>query len=139
MATEPTPAPATKEVTDVEWVTLPVPPAEQGPVARALFAAADDPRQVRTVSGGFRVPYVVAKTAGQLGYLANPGEGKETAPAEEPPDLTPGPAPEPTGQPEESAAPAAEAATPDAAEAPGEAAPADVAPRPARRTRASQS
>lgn len=69
-------AETTPEETDVQIVVLPVPPAEQGDVARKLLeAAGEDVRRVTSVSGGFVAPYGVARKAGVLGYLANEPAG----------------------------------------------------------------
>lgn len=92
---------------DVQLVNVPVPSAELTEVAKKLLKAAGDrPEQVRTITGGFRVTYALAKSARVLGYVAQEDEDAPTAPA----------------------APAAPAEQPDAPADDADSAPADGAP-----------
>ena len=65
----------------VEFLTVPAPAADLREVARKLLAAAGDrPEQVRSLTGGFRVPFALAKEAGVLDRIA--GEEPTTGAAD---------------------------------------------------------
>lgn len=73
------------EEPDVEFVTVPAQGSELREVARKLLDAAgpEAERQVRSLTGGFRVPYAIAKEAGLLGRIAglDPAAGEVEIPA----------------------------------------------------------
>lgn len=98
----------------IQWIELDVAQADRPEVARKLLAAASDHTLVRSLSAGFRVPYAVAREAGLLGQVAEPGEGKEKA-AE---DKVEGQVTEPTPVPEVQAVPEVEVTEPTPAPVP---------------------